>query len=929
MATMRASVGGSGLFLATLCGLPAGVLGQVIVSEVEPNNTKSGASVVAGGGGGMVAGDGLSGFTTGAGTSVGGTANWDYFDLRIAPAPLAIYRHRLLLPGTAPYATSLRGLTQTGGAAGTTGVINPGTDATLQNGFVIGQNRVSQWYGFGKGERVYYRVGGSSATTSLYCSTLITDVVTPIDLVGTVFDGSITIESSPGAGDTEINVFDANLNPVPGFQNDDVIGPPSSTSARLARTFTPGTYYIAFSNFGTATDQPVPPDENFRAQSVTDFPGLLVNSASSTNSNANITVTSAAGSAVGTGARTEPFQVVWYRMIVQPNVQPTLPTLTTSFSPRTAFTGRSVLISAAVSPGQNPASTGLVVSADTAQLGGGSIQLLDDGTGGDPTPGDGVYSASVAIPASLPEGIKTVPVTVADAQGRSAAATVTLPAVTPIHLGAIGGTVGGSVASVDNNSPIAGGQIRWYTLTLAQPTSAGNFLDIFTAGTATVPGTDTELALFTAQGGLIASNDDFGGTTSALLSFGQAVPGRSYDGYASTAAGQNNSPAGNLATLPAGVYFLAAGMFNCEFHNDFAAVSTGSSAGTLRISVRTASGVPGTQPQPVRPATILAGAGQTVTLSTQLVPAMNPPSTGAVLNADLTSLGGAAAVAMVDDGTGGDAVANDGVFTCRITLSSSQAAGSFPVNFSVLDAQGRSSSASTEVVITPVIELGQVAAAVSPVVNSSGVLVPGKVLWYSATLPGAGETALVDLHTLGSAFTGAGPLGSDTELGLYLHNGVRVAQNDDFGGRVESLLLFGRADAVRVYEPFVPPPGVTVTSPGLSGGRYYIAVGGFDSVFGLTEFGVTSGSSRSGPVTLNIITDNTPACNVADLVTVGGIQPPDGILTGDDFNAFIAAFAGGELLADVVAVGGVLPPDGILTGDDFNAFINAFAAGCP
>ncbi|MFO0376680.1 MAG: hypothetical protein ACK51N_06490, partial [bacterium] len=72
MATMRASVGGSGLFLATLCGLPAGVLGQVIVSEVEPNNTKSGATVVAGGGGGMVAGAGLSGFPTGAGTSGGG-----------------------------------------------------------------------------------------------------------------------------------------------------------------------------------------------------------------------------------------------------------------------------------------------------------------------------------------------------------------------------------------------------------------------------------------------------------------------------------------------------------------------------------------------------------------------------------------------------------------------------------------------------------------------------------------------------------------------------------------------------------------------------------------------------------------------------------------------------------------------------------------
>ncbi len=71
------------------------------------------------------------------------------------------------------------------------------------------------------------------------------------------------------------------------------------------------------------------------------------------------------------------------------------------------------------------------------------------------------------------------------------------------------------------------------------------------------------------------------------------------------------------------------------------------------------------------------------------------------------------------------------------------------------------------------------------------------------------------------------------------------------------------------------------------------------------------------------------ACSPADVVAVGGNPPPDGILTGDDFNAFIGAFAAGNLLADIVAIGGVQPPDGLLTGDDFNAFIAAFAAGCP
>ncbi|MFO0375487.1 MAG: hypothetical protein ACK51N_00420, partial [bacterium] len=37
----------------------------------------------------------------------------------------------------------------------------------------------------------------------------------------------------------------------------------------------------------------------------------------------------------------------------------------------------------------------------------------------------------------------------------------------------------------------------------------------------------------------------------------------------------------------------------------------------------------------------------------------------------------------------------------------------------------------------------------------------------------------------------------------------------------------------------------------------------------------------------------------------------------------------GPCLADIVAIGGLPPGDGLLTGDDFNAFIAAFAAGCP
>ncbi len=73
------------------------------------------------------------------------------------------------------------------------------------------------------------------------------------------------------------------------------------------------------------------------------------------------------------------------------------------------------------------------------------------------------------------------------------------------------------------------------------------------------------------------------------------------------------------------------------------------------------------------------------------------------------------------------------------------------------------------------------------------------------------------------------------------------------------------------------------------------------------------------------------ACNPADVTGVGGPPTaPDGVLTGDDFTAFVNALVAGDPLADIVGIGGApSPPDGLLTGDDFNEFINNFAAGCP
>ena len=103
-----------------------------------------------------------------------------------------------------------------------------------------------------------------------------------------------------------------------------------------------------------------------------------------------------------------------------------------------------------------------------------------------------------------------------------------------------------------------------------------------------------------------------------------------------------------------------------------------------------------------------------------------------------------------------------------------------------------------------------------------------------------------------------------------------------------------------------------------------------DEAANARRFVSRTGTTASRPTLTITYTPPVVGCNLADITGIGGPPTqPDGLLTGDDFNAFIGGFAAGNLLADVVSIGGAAPPDGLLTGDDFIAFIAAFAAGCP
>jgi hypothetical protein len=94
-------------------------------------------------------------------------------------------------------------------------------------------------------------------------------------------------------------------------------------------------------------------------------------------------------------------------------------------TPSSLGIGGTTLLTVTVTPGSSPTSTGIAVVANLAAIGGSLTQaFVDDGTGGDVTAGDGVFSYSATIPAGTSFGLKTLPVSVVDAQLRTASTNI-------------------------------------------------------------------------------------------------------------------------------------------------------------------------------------------------------------------------------------------------------------------------------------------------------------------------------------------------------------------------------------------------------------------------------------------------------------------------------------------------------------------------
>lgn len=114
-------------------------------------------------------------------------------------------------------------------------------------------------------------------------------------------------------------------------------------------------------------------------------------------------------------------------------VAPTDPTGIGTANPNTVLAGENTVLTVAVTPGENPTSTGLAVTVDLSSIGGPAVQqLFDDGTnGGDAAAGDNVFTYTATVASLTTGGAKSLPFAIADAQSRSGSGSISLTVQQP------------------------------------------------------------------------------------------------------------------------------------------------------------------------------------------------------------------------------------------------------------------------------------------------------------------------------------------------------------------------------------------------------------------------------------------------------------------------------------------------------------------
>lgn len=316
-----------------------------------------------------------------------------------------------------------------------------------------------------------------------------------------------------------------------------------------------------------------------------------------------------------------------------------------------AATG-STLLTVGVVPASNPTSTGITVTTNLTGIGGLSAQpFFDDGSHGDVTAGDNVYSFLATLPFPVASGSKTLVATITDAQARAS--------TTPIALNVLVST-----------SPFGHGNAA---PTNVAPTSTTLLMVSVGAGTNPISTGITVRGDLTSIGGSATQPFFDDGSN------GDATPGDGVYSYRATLPYPTDAGAKSLPVTVADS-LLRNSVENIDINVLASTSPTGFAIGT---------------PDNV-------GAAATTVLTVKVTPGKYPTSTGINVGANLSSIGGPASVAFLDDGLNGDAVAGDGVYSYSATIGVGTAAGPLSLPISVADSLNRATNSGIALNITTV-----------------------------------------------------------------------------------------------------------------------------------------------------------------------------------------------------------------------------------
>ena len=168
-------------------------------------------------------------------------------------------------------------------------------------------------------------------------------------------------------------------------------------------------------------------------------------------------------------------------------------------TPSTVTSGNPVLLTVTVTPASSPASTGIAVTVNLTAIGGSATQrFYDDGSNGDTTAGDNIFSFAVT-PTVRASTTVSLPVTVTDAQSGHATAnisfTVNVPAVN-LSIHTIQGSRSLTATSV---SPYAGQTVTTQGIVTGIG-SAGFFIQTPDADADSDPSTPEGIYVYTGSG---------------------------------------------------------------------------------------------------------------------------------------------------------------------------------------------------------------------------------------------------------------------------------------------------------------------------------------------------------------------------------------------------------------------------------------------